>query len=324
MGAPRLAQVADTHCAQCHSDLQVAAGQPKFARALSSFNGNHPEFAALRAKNDPGGIKLNHEVHLKKDLKGPRGPVQMICADCHRPAGGARDAWPYAKAELRQAAAFGEAGAHHIEEPYMAPPTFAQTCAGCHTLRFDERIAAQVPHDKPEIVRAFIEQEYRKYIAQIPAEIRKPVAPGRRLPDSPPPQAPARNAEEWVAQRMRDAELLLWRKTCAECHTLNPAAAPGAPPQVQPAKITAVWMPHGKFSHPTHRLLTCESCHATAHSKETRDVLLPPIATCQQCHRSGSLAADNRCSTCHTYHDWQQGKPVPAKFNLDEVLGRTK
>lgn len=319
-GAPRLVRIADAHCGQCHTHLKVAGGQPKFARTVASFNSNHPEFAALKQPNDPGGIKLNHVVHLKKDLRGPRGPVQLVCADCHRSATGTRDAWPYGQAQFRQAAAPAEVGAHRVEEPYMAPPTYAQACAACHALRFDARIAAEVPHEKPEAVRAFVEQELRKYIAQNPADIRNPVGPPRRLPDSPPPVI-ARNADEWVALQMRGAETLLWRKTCAECHTLN---LTGGAPQVQPAKIPAVWMPHARFSHPTHRLLTCESCHAVGESRETRDVLLPAINTCQQCHHGGAVAADNRCATCHTYHEWRAATPTPAKFNLDEVLGRAK
>ena len=35
---------------------------------------------------DAASIKLNHKVHLKPDLKGPKGPVQLACRDCHLPA----------------------------------------------------------------------------------------------------------------------------------------------------------------------------------------------------------------------------------------------
>ena len=32
----------------------------------------------------------------------------------------------------------------------MAPPKFANACAGCHSLTFDKRFDDGVPHDKPE------------------------------------------------------------------------------------------------------------------------------------------------------------------------------
>ena len=39
----------------------------------------------------------------------------------------------------------------------MSPATYAQTCAACHALQFDKRLADAVPHDKPEVIRHRIE-----------------------------------------------------------------------------------------------------------------------------------------------------------------------
>lgn len=324
-GPVRLAHVSDVSCAQCHANLQTKSGAPRVERDVRNFNSAHPEFAAVRAKSDPGAIKLNHRVHLKAGLAGPGGKVQMDCADCHRPAGSAQP-WPYGGGELHKASALTSMTVQPAAPDlrprtpvgrYMAPPTYASNCAGCHKLEFDKRFTEQVPHDKPEIVREFVVKKFREYIAQHPGEIRQPSAPARRLPTEPVRPAP-RNADEWVAQRVADAETLLWRKTCLECHTLN--ATPEGLPKVAPAKITPVWMPHAAFDHQPHRLLDCAACHTpVANSQETSDLLLPGISTCQQCHRSGD-AAENRCFLCHTYHDWRQARPTKGKYALPELL----
>jgi hypothetical protein len=39
-----------------------------------------------------------------------------------------------------------------IPQRYMAPITFSDNCAACHTLQFDKRFGnEQVPHEKPEV-----------------------------------------------------------------------------------------------------------------------------------------------------------------------------
>ena len=101
-GPIRLAETSDASCAQCHAELHTRAGPPRFENA-SNFGTNHPEFAALRENRpDPSTIKLNHAVHMKKDLRGPNGkPVQVICFDCHRTVAAANQLWPYGSEEFR-------------------------------------------------------------------------------------------------------------------------------------------------------------------------------------------------------------------------------
>src|ERR1700729_1911173 len=56
-----------------------------FVSDITRFNGGHPEFAASPSGSiDPGTIKLNHAIHLKHNLRGPNGMVQLDCDDCHR------------------------------------------------------------------------------------------------------------------------------------------------------------------------------------------------------------------------------------------------
>lgn len=131
-GAFRLAATGDASCTQCHSDLKTTVGKTQFAASISSFNSGHPEFAAVRPGHapDPGTVKLSHQVHLKSDLKGPDGPVQLQCVDCHQ--------------------------APHMPNAPMAPVTYAQHCASCHPLVFDTRFSEPAPHQETKVVHDFV------------------------------------------------------------------------------------------------------------------------------------------------------------------------
>jgi hypothetical protein len=200
----------------------------------------------------------------------------------------------------------------------MAPVRFAYACAGCHSLAFDKRFNGGVPHDKPEVVHAFLVKKFTEYIAVHFADLRETRDPGRDLTGKP-VQAAVRvyTAKEWVDARVNDAEELLWRKTCKQCHTLAMAAPQDNLPVVEPARTTVRWMPHSKFDHDAHRGFSCSGCHEKAMSStETRDILLPGIATCKTCHAPGPEHAESRCFECHTYHDWSKRKEVKPMFTL--------
>lgn len=199
----------------------------------------------------------------------------------------------------------------------MAPPTFARTCAGCHLLEFDERFKEGVPHEKPEVVHAFVVKKFQDYIATHPAELRVPRDPDRNLAEKPiSPPVRLLTPAQWVAERTVEAGQLLWKKTCKQCHTLHfPEGA--VLPAVAKANITARWMPHAQFDHDAHRGFACVNCHAGAPtSKETSEILLPGIAVCRTCHAPGENHAEARCFECHTYHDWSQRKEVTPRFLL--------
>ena len=142
--------------------------------------------------------------------------------------------------------------------------------------------------------------------------------PIKRLPNRP-PQPPAHNAAEWVQQRMADAQLLLWRKSCKECHALSFPNGPDALPVVAKSAITdalaaACRVRSSGASDGGLRVVPCQG----ADSRETSDVLIPGIQTCRQCHRAGNDAAEARCFECHAYHDWSKEKPVAGKYTVKQ------
>lgn len=330
-----LKAVKSENCAQCHADLETIGVPAKFAAHVSSFEGAHPEFAALRDNaRDAGTIRVNHALHMKPIRSGPNGPdVQLECGDCHRTeAASSQSAWKYADAksvggaasysatdELLPVAA-GSLASYRpsLGSELMAPAKFATACAGCHSLAFDRRFSEGVPHDKPEVVHAFLVKKFSGYVSTHPGELREVREPGRDLTGKT-PSASVRvyTSNEWVAARIYDAEQLLWRKTCKQCHALTFGLRQDTLPIVEPARTTVRWMPHAKFSHDAHRGFSCVSCHEKVmKSTETADLLVPGIATCRTCHARGADHADSQCSECHTYHDWSKRKEVNSTFTL--------
>jgi len=139
--------------------------------------------------------------------------------------------------------------------------------------------------------------------------------PQRDLTGKPlPPDVRVLTPAQWVAERTADAEELLWRKTCKQCHALN--ALKGASlPHVAEAQLTERWMPHARFDHDAHRGFSCAGCHPGAlTSKDTSDVLVPPLSNCKTCHAPGPDHAESRCFECHTYHDWSKRKEVKPTY----------
>jgi hypothetical protein len=327
-GAVRLAATADRDCEQCHRDLNSTTGRLTVAKTVGAFNDAHlrrgfggqahPEFVAKRdGFKDAAVLKFNHEVHMKADLRGPKGATQLECATCHT------------------AAAAAPVAARSRRTDNMAPIRYARDCASCHPLFFDPLIDAVAPHDTPEKVHAMVTQSLREFIAENPAQIGRPDPVRGRIPvNFPEAMRPVRSTGDWIEARTENVERLLWSKTCAECHTIvdrrpgladdvrRPGLAlrdPAPLPQVVPTNIPTGWMPRARFDHASHQLTSCTSCHAATTSRLTSDVLMPSIDTCQQCHKP-SRGAESRCFECHEYHDWKTAKPAKPGFNLDQLV----
>src|SRR5579871_6864076 len=138
-----------------------------------------PFFCLRQKKGDPGTIRLNHYVHLQPTLRGPAGPVQMQCYDCHRP-NNVNEPWPYSVAVVQPASQqpviVGLTDAQQRKRrsieagpgAYMTPIKYVNQCAACHVLQFDPLIPTPAPHSAPEAVRSFIVQKLTEYIAAHP------------------------------------------------------------------------------------------------------------------------------------------------------------
>src|SRR5437660_554040 len=193
-------------CAECHSHLKASRGVAQYASRIRTFEDGHPEFAALRsvesgAVKDPGTIKLNHAIHMKPIRSRPHGPiVQLECGNCHRATAGGADL-TYADPKYRAATVsykdadeFLPLHSETLSGPrsvtgreLMAPVRFANACAACHLLTFDKRFDEGVPHDKPDLVHAFLLKKFEQYIAAHPNELRATPEPAQELGGKPIP-----------------------------------------------------------------------------------------------------------------------------------------
>ena len=325
-GSIRLANTSTDSCTQCHESLRVQNGNPRFAKSIASFDHEHPDFSPSAKKiSDRGQLRLNHFLHMKPNLMGPNGKrVQMTCEDCHHLAGESNQS-PYAGDLVPAATTSGPATLHSPRHPSpMEPVKFAADCAGCHTLQFDPRFGPeQVPHDKPEIVHAFLVERFQEYVGHKPAAVHIPEPSMRQVPGRIRPVRIAGNATEWVQFRVDDSEWLLWSKTCKQCHTLKATA--DSLPEIVPTGIRTRWLDHATFDHRAHRMMTCSACHTQAlESHDTADVLLPGIQTCRECHRDEARSkevAEGRCFECHQYHDWSKAGPSKHRFSIPELRG---
>jgi hypothetical protein len=313
-GRAVLAQVADGHCTACHADLRRKDGEPPEVQNVSDFT-SHPEFALWRGKppEDHASLRFNHQAHLKETgVLGPdRKPVKLECGSCHQP---------------------------DAERRYPLPVNYEKHCASCHALTFqvagdwkDEKVrkAAEqfarepAPHKAPAVVRALLRERYTRFVQDNPAvldpKLRPP--PERPIPGRPPPPV-TKEEWNWVTLQLRETERVLFDGPggCRYCH--RPAGEPARDrlPEYAPTRVPARWYPQSVFNHDSHRLLACTECHPAPASTATRDVLVPRIATCQQCHHPGQGARSD-CVTCHRYHDRANERSPNGRRTIADCLG---
>ncbi len=333
-GLVRLSHVQDAQCVQCHRDLQVKDGHSRFVTNIRGFNRNHPEFAPVR---DPARstssitIAFNHATHLRESIMSPSGRVKLECEDCHRPASEAAGPWKYGEGSLKLISAPADSGEIlrlGMGRELMGPVTYERHCASCHVLQFDERLTRPFPHKTPEVVHAFVVQQFQDYISQHPEAIRKPQSLNQRVPGMMIlPTPPPKNSSEWVQQRIEETEQLLWRETCKKCHQLEfPVGADAnALPRVKPSVMPTRWLPNAIFSHEAHTVVACDSCHAYSRaSQKSSEILIPSIKSCQSCHNGNPAKtgnAENSCFLCHAYHKWKQSTQFHSRYRIEELTG---
>lgn len=315
-GHAQLAQIPNGQCTDCHADPRRKDGMPSRFPPVTGFDQQHPEFALFRDKDphDPGQLHFNHEVHLRSHgIQAADGSnVKLNCASCH---------------ELE------------ADRRYMKPVSYEKHCSQCHPLsvqivdagkgaaavRMAEMFRIQpAPHVAPEAVRSALRERLIQAVKECPtlletpAETVDPFPPGRV-------EAAPNDATAWVERQLRKNERLLFQGAggCAFCHVRKePPAHKPMPdlPVFEPTALPKRWFAHSRFSHDSHRLLVCTECHAATGSRQTADVLMPHIATCQKCHNA-QVGAPSDCSNCHRYHDHDRNSGWRGRMTIDECLG---
>lgn len=297
-------------CADCHSGLSGRLPDTALLDA-SDFGRGHPEFrpaivttpsfdepARQRVSlsdqpRENSGLKFPHKLHLSAGNavarmaqslgKGAGYGSPLDCASCHRPeAGGAR----------------------------FAPIEMERDCGSCHSLAFSraDGVVRTLRHGKPEQAAL----ELRDFL-----NLRGPAVQSRRVPGDSFLLGRDRS-QATFAGSVDDRVRSIFRPggVCFDCHVITPSAKPGAlTATIQPVSLTRRYMDRGWFSHNDHqtKVTPCATCHLAKQSSDARDVLLPGIAVCRDCHtgshtEKGKVASD--CASCHSYHD---GSPLPSQ-----------
>jgi predicted CXXCH cytochrome family protein len=293
-----------TACVGCHRDLRAieprtdlhnatdfGSDHPDFALALVEPEGRSPTVVWKTKVVDAGSagppaersnLKFSHQVHLdQRGIDSPTGKQVLNCANCHRPDAGGRR---------------------------MVPIKMEAHCGQCHQLLFDEHDPGSlVPHGALALLFTALQEHFsRMFLLNASAD-----ALSRRRPGGEQAvltQDEQRRARAWTLDRsLQAAGELLEKRVCVECHTVTrqPDKVGFDQWQVEPVRLTTVWMPRAEFSHAAHRSSACIDCHRGAPtSRDSTDVLMPAIKNCRTCH--GGPAAGQRvasdCAMCHRLH----------------------
>lgn len=293
----QMAPRAQEQCADCHRDIQALAAQAGSGN-VTDFRVDHPPFrlsmldagapgtvrrvrqgSAAPAENS--NLKFNHALHL--DKAGVRSPgdkrATLECSSCHQPAEGGR---------------------------LMAAVTMEKHCQECHSLAFEPRLTErQVPHGSETAIATMLREFYARLVL---GDAPPGVTPSPDLPRARPGavlayrerQQALRVADERARRVLRD--LFETRGVCATCHYVQRDEDGW---KVAPVVITSHWMPQSSFTHAKHGTLSCAGCHEISRSREARDVGMPDIGKCRDCHVGARAVVDkvtSDCTTCHQFH----------------------
>jgi predicted CXXCH cytochrome family protein len=128
-------------------------------------------------------------------------------------------------------------------------------------------------------------------------------------------EAPAARPGSWAATQFGTIEPGLFKQRCEYCHTVT---RDGESADIVPPSIPARWLPHSRFDHGAHRPVACTECHAAGTSTETKDLLMPKIETCRDCHQP-KVGARSGCVECHRYHDKAQERDPNGPFKVQQL-----
>ncbi len=367
-GNELVARLANQHCIDCHADLPAHGGKKTFVATITGYEKSqgHPEFAIHRLMQsesvsaklrqrvkadsiidqfqrdgepqskwqDASRIKFNHAAHLKSEydeagklVYGLIGKNKQFtdlsksCQTCHQP---------------------------DADRAYMRPIRYEKHCASCHPLLFDNQQfpGKSVPHESPNVVRGYLTELYTlkalQQTKQPPAQPSDQQATRRQIPGRHNRDLLNPAQAEWLQARVTQAEQSVQqhahtmfgyeaRGGCRYCHSVEESPDDNDW-KIVPPRIPDRWLPHSRFRHDSHRLLTCVACHQNAgKSKSTGDVLMPSIQVCRKCHSStphqSAAAASGRvvsartdCVECHNYHKREdENFDGPFNANLEPV-----
>ncbi len=337
-----MVNISSEQCTQCHGDLKVARNVDNLPQikqvAVTQFTAeNHGNFASLgfgnddsQGRTDPGRIKFNHQQHmlpgmaipdvgveftygmleanLSQHYARPSGdksivdkmPVQLSCRDCH----------DYSGALGGSAVGDTEVGRQ------MAPISFDQHCAACHSMNAPGRSDGDLP-----LPHAAPWTEVDKLLAaklvggQWLGSIRTPRDAVRNTPRADEGKLAAMVNSETLPRDVGKARELVnaaveaahaaTRARCVECHDekdIEDASIDRLRSGMDPPLIPSRWLVRGIYDHSAHRDIDCKFCHElpqdelgpqTQFEDKSALIMIGGIETCVGCHRDANAPMDS-------------------------------
>jgi len=310
----QMAPRAQEQCADCHMDVQSLISNAH-SEKVTDFKTEHPPFrlslvdadkpdAIRRVRQgkqiagpivEHSNLKFNHKLHLDpegvRDPDGKRNPAGvrdaqgrrtvLKCANCHEPDDGGR---------------------------LIKPVSMEQHCQQCHSLAFEPQVTKrQVPHGSEAAVNTMLQEFYaRLVLGDAPPDVNPPPDLRRMRPGAVLSYQDRQAALQIANQKAKTVlyDLFEKRKVCSTCHYVT-RSTDAAGWDVAPVRLTQVWMPQAVFTHAKHSTEQCTLCHDITKSTEAKDIAMPNIAKCRECHVgakpvSGKVTSD--CATCHKFH----------------------
>ncbi|MGB5483867.1 cytochrome c3 family protein [Parasphingorhabdus sp.] len=309
-GAGAMQPTAQKFCADCHNGMDGRLTDTKLENA-SDFGIEHPQFRPAVLVSPGGenperkrisldqkpteynGLKFPHDLHLSRT----GGVAQM----------GRRLSKDYG---------FGSSLACkdcHTQDPKgvrFEPVDMKQDCSMCHSLAFDEigGTVRTLRHGEPAMVQADLRAYYRSTRPTRPINLG---GMSRRRPGGSNEVRVARDYARAVQFRPSRANLAISQVfsrggACYDCHGVTPPTARGRVDYgIKPVTQTDRYMQKGWFSHEAHNDEKCTTCHNATTSKDAKDLLLPGIKTCRECHGGEfqkTSDVPSSCAMCHDYH----------------------
>lgn len=319
-----------------HPDFRSIASDPgkiQFNHALHMTPG-----MAVRGEGGLGGATMRlkdlpepyrERYSAMQSERSPDAPVTLSCRSCHQ-----LEASDF-KLSREQASDTGLLAAS-VRSPgaYFQPIGYENQCKACHPLSVsdptgDKKKSLTVPHRKqPSELRRWLDDYFTAQAARgIPGfeetKITRPL-PGKKF-ESPIEPKIKKVVDANVARAVRELYDAPLKKNCRLCHTMDEKNDYA----VAPSSIPQVWFEHARFDHMAHRAVDCRECHAKAYgmttdgkvsadaSQVSRDVLVPSMDNCVQCHAAAATRRENGvshlaggvrhdCVLCHQYHHGAQ------------------
>ncbi len=299
-------RVADRLCTDCHKALDKAmkGAECKYAKNITSFSKEHPEFTSLN-KGDPGGIKFNHKYHMTEGIVLVKGgkpftvgdmkrtdhdviqgqlrkrglkdgsAVRLECADCHVPEGGQTTAAPkYADPLVPEAK---EANSKYFADKQaergwtdvgtLKPPH--KPGAFMAPANYANHCAAchqlTLPGGKQLVDHHLQIEDLKKAVNERVAGWSAPV------PSLPllglPGKRPGFDPGNRTDVALRS--LLEGKRVCGECHVDESGADLTAESRmIKKPNVPVEWLTHARFDHAKHadKNIDCRECHDQAYA----------------------------------------------------------